>query len=64
MPIFICDICHAKENTALGDYWNEKVKKCSECAEGKWHGRFPKEIMTTEKVEKYGRDNFIYTADL
>ena len=45
---------------------------CAECAPtkfksgkpaptgGKWHGEFEKEIMTEEKIKKYGVDNFIY----
>ena len=64
MPLFVCDICKAKENTALGDYWNEVIRKCSECATGKWHGKFPKEIMTTEKINKRGRKQFIYVSNL
>lgn len=43
MPLFICDLCGAVDNTALAEYWARPVKKCSECARGKWHGLFPKE---------------------
>lgn len=46
MSAFICEICHAIENTATGDYWCSDVKKCSECSTGKWHGRFEKRICT------------------
>lgn len=46
MPLFKCSNCGALENTALGDYWIPSMEKqpvkCSECATGTWHGRFPK----------------------
>jgi len=46
MPLFTCSGCGAVENTALGDYWNARREgrpvRCSECATGAWHGRFPK----------------------
>ncbi len=46
MPIFECSKCKTMENTALGHYWDrapfKKPPLCSECANGKWHGRFPK----------------------
>lgn len=47
-PLFICDGCGALENTALGRFWGEKPgdKKCSECATGTWHGRWPKNEPT------------------
>lgn len=48
MPIFKCDRCGAAENTATtsGYWWNHVNKQpvlCSECADGKWHGLFPKQ---------------------
>ena len=43
MSLYQCQTCGCVENTAVGDYWLAKVKRCSECAFGKWHGRFPKQ---------------------
>lgn len=47
MSLFVCSQCGVVENTALGDFWAAQLEKrprrCSECAFGKWHGRFPKE---------------------
>ena len=43
MSLFTCQKCQTIENTALGQYWTAKEKLCSECAFGKWHGRFEKE---------------------
>ena len=46
MPLFNCSRCGAIENTALGQYWWNRRKGlpvlCSECADGEWHGKFPK----------------------
>jgi hypothetical protein len=42
MSLFMCQKCGCVENTATGDYWGSDVKQCSECATGKWHGRFGK----------------------
>lgn len=45
MPLFKCSICSCLENTALTPKsWGEPRDKmqCSECATGKWHGRFAK----------------------
>jgi hypothetical protein len=41
--------CQAVENTALGKYWTEENKLCSECGFGKWHGIFPKEKYDPNK---------------
>lgn len=47
MPLFKCTQCGTVENTGCGDYWYPRCKglpvKCSECATGTWHNRFPKE---------------------
>lgn len=44
MPLFVCDICNAIENTGVGFYWGRNIKRlwsleslqgkalCSECA--------------------------------
>lgn len=45
MSLYQCQRCGAKENTALGSYWNRAEKLCSECATGEWHGKFPKVIL-------------------
>jgi len=45
---------------------------CSECMPGpdylgrggKWHGKFPKVIATTEIIKEYGEDNFVYMSDI
>jgi len=60
MPLFICDKCQAVENTALGQYWGEKEgnRLCSECARGRWHGKFPKKKYDSKKWKK-GEDNFL-----
>jgi hypothetical protein len=56
MPMFRCDRCGVRENTALTEgYWLTPPgqKLCSECYDGQWHGRFPKvyQPMTEEKDE-------------
>lgn len=43
MSLFICEKCKTIENTALGSYWARDIKLCSECATGKWHGKFAKD---------------------
>lgn len=45
MSLYQCESCGACENTALGSYWDKERKLCSECATGKWHGRFPKTLL-------------------
>lgn len=48
MPLFVCDKCHAIDNTALnGNYWTRLIDKnplhlCSECNTGQWHNQFTK----------------------
>lgn len=46
MPLFKCPDCGVIENTALGDFWGRGLDKlpprCSQCATGKWHDRFPR----------------------
>jgi len=51
MPLFECSQCHAVENTACTSesWWhraNSKPMRCSECADGKWHGMFPKKLVS------------------
>ena len=52
MPLFKCPKCGVIENTALGEYQFEEHAKdhskpiteiCSQCATGKWHGKFPRQ---------------------
>lgn len=42
MGMFKCQDCGTRENTALGSFWGQERKLCSECARGKWHGMFDK----------------------
>ena len=51
MSLFVCSKCSAVENTAgTSGYWFNKFKGksvlCSECADGKWHGLFPKRLLS------------------
>lgn len=51
MPLFECSGCHAVENTATTSksWWersNGRPMFCSECADGKWHGLFPKRLVS------------------
>lgn len=51
MSLFECTKCHAVENTACtSGYWplkfDGKPVLCSECADGKWHGLFPKRLLS------------------
>lgn len=46
MSLYQCEECGAKENTALGAFWGRDRKLCSECDTGKWHGSFPKIVLT------------------
>lgn len=66
MPLFKCSGCGAAENTALGDYWipfsEDRAPKCSECATGTWHGRFPKRTPT-EAGYIEGKDGFLYRPE-
>lgn len=58
MPLFQCQGCGARENTALGDYWCAETKLCSECSTGKWHGEFDKIDAAAEGYFTDGQ--FIY----
>ena len=76
MPLFVCDKCHAIENSALGAYWYRKyVEKkdslCSECMPknsmgegGKWHNHFTRDTATPELIKEIGESNFVYVADI
>ena len=80
MPLFVCDSCHAIENTALGHYWSrghdfgngptDSRALCSECMPkttfkgGQWHNKFEKIIATTEIIKEMGETNFVYTGDI
>src|SRR5688572_11584030 len=51
VSLFVCSVCGVVENTACTTgYWANKVDKkpvlCSECADGKWHGQFPKRLLS------------------
>lgn len=48
MPLFECSQCGVVENTALSsESWlaqrDGKPMRCSLCADGKWHGEFPRQ---------------------
>ena len=69
MPLFVCEICGAIENTALGYYWSarlqNKPRMCSECAPiiGKWHNRFPKEYVqdkTFAELQQLGLEDAVH----
>lgn len=69
MPIFVCDICHAMDNSARdGNYWDRLltdnrskpfVIKCSECNTGKWHDKFPKRIYQPGDEKREGGIHYI-----
>ena len=56
MSDYICEKCGCIENTALGGYWGNVVKKepkaCSECNTGRWHNQFSKKHWTEYGVNK------------
>lgn len=59
MPLFECSQCHCVENTACtNESWAAQVEgkpmRCSECAEGKWHGLFPKRLLAETDYVKRG----------
>lgn len=45
MSLYQCEECGCCENTALGSYWGQERKLCSECATGTWHGEFAKVLL-------------------
>lgn len=55
MPLFVCDECHAIDNSACGgNFWDRLLEDglkatsgkilCAECYAGTWHGQFTKRI--------------------
>lgn len=63
MPCFRCSKCGCVENTACTDFWWRTKEEnlpplCSECLEGKWHGRFEKRSASGWY---YDKDGFIYS---
>ena len=55
MPLFECSQCGCVENTAVGNFWSSRNKPtCSECAFGKWHGKFKKESAAGYHVDTDG----------
>ena len=66
MPLFKCSKCGAIENTALGNYWmpnrEREPVECSECADGKWHGKFAK-CSAEEGGFIEGDDGFYYKPE-
>ena len=54
MSLYQCEKCGCCENTALGHYWGEDTRLCSECYSGVWHDSFkkimlPKSMFVTNK---------------
>lgn len=55
MSLFACSKCNAVENTACSPvgYHQHKMEGkpvlCSECADGVWHGLFPKRLLSETK---------------
>lgn len=76
MPLFVCDKCHAIEDTIAGLYWTrgKNPALCSECMPesyessfgrgGNWHGLFEKQIATPELIKKIGEENFVYVSNI
>lgn len=60
MSLFQCELCGAKENTALGAYWGHDVKCCSECETGEWHGQFTKVILPLDMFETDSNGNLAH----
>lgn len=64
MPLFVCDRCHAIDNSACGgNYWDRLIAKektilCAECYTGTWHGQFSKTIYIGPP--KQNPNDFIY----
>lgn len=58
MPLYECENCHAVDNTAIGNFWEQllenKPRLCTECdpSIGKWHGKFDK-ITASDYAAKY-----------
>lgn len=56
MSAYICEKCGCVDNTALGGYWKNALRKefkmCSECNTRTWHNEFPKQHWTEYGVEK------------
>ncbi len=56
MSIYICEKCGCIENTSLGGYWKNCLRKepkaCSECNTGEWHNEFEKKYWTEYGVKK------------
>lgn len=54
MPLFECTECHVVENTATTtESWYHKARglpmRCSQCADGKWHGLFPRQLVSESR---------------
>lgn len=53
MSLYLCSECGVIENTAVGGYHGNMVRRvpvlCSLCNTGEWHGLFPREQYDPEK---------------
>jgi hypothetical protein len=67
MPLFKCPECGCVENTAVSNYWIQKLYdqpvRCSLCDPEirKWHGLFPRKQASGYKL---GSDGFLYEPEL
>lgn len=61
MPLFACSKCETVENTALGSFWGQSPRLCSECATGVWHGIFSKK-NAFDGSWLVGRYGYLYRA--
>ena len=58
MSLYLCSECGVIENTALGAYYGNRIRKepvlCSLCGKGEWHGRFPRQQYDPAKHADWG----------
>lgn len=54
--LFVCDECHAIENTALAQFYGQQQSAdarvlCTACGpDKKWHGMFEKRVATADEL--------------
>lgn len=70
MPLFVCDKCHAIDNSACGgNYWDRLLKDglketsgmilCAECRTGIWHNQFAKRTYQPGDEKRSGGIEYI-----
>ena len=56
MSVYICEKCGTIDNTALGGYWKNALRKepkmCSKCNNGTWHNEFPEQHWSDIGIEE------------